>query len=227
MCALPVPSPAVWNVTRPSSKLKRLCESAASVGGNLATFAAVARELKVQPSRITQLFGHGVEKDGKNIEASTLERLAAAFTKDGLRCETEWLLAEFDDFAGRLAKANPAASGPRRYSNTDTPDGNWQFTEDTVLPDLVELRLHPPRPGNEMPELVLRRCDAAVRHRVRGLRPGRRGGAAHHRHRAAQGAPGHRLRQLPPAEGQHDRRTHGVGALPARRRRHRDHRPER
>jgi hypothetical protein len=35
---------------------------------------------------------------------------------------------------------------------SDVPAADWKITEDTVLPGLVELRLHLPRPGNEVPD---------------------------------------------------------------------------
>ena len=44
-------------VERPYSKLTRLCEVAASRGGALKSFAAVARAIELSPGRVTQLFG--------------------------------------------------------------------------------------------------------------------------------------------------------------------------
>ncbi len=40
-------------VTRPYSKLTRLCELAAARGGTLTTFAAVAKAIELTPGRVT------------------------------------------------------------------------------------------------------------------------------------------------------------------------------
>jgi hypothetical protein len=148
MCALSL----VRFVPNPHRKLIALCELAAASGGTLTTFAAAAKAIGVTPGRVTQLFGHGVEHAGSNVEAATLDKLAAAFTTDGVRCETDWLCLDYGEFAVRLAKANPAAAGPRRTALADAPAAAWERTEATALPGLVELRLHPPHAANEVPD---------------------------------------------------------------------------
>ena len=147
---LPRQNTATRTIPRPHSKLNRLCEVAAFRGGTLTTFAAVARALELTPGRITQMFGHGEEAIGRNIKPETVGRLAAAFTHDGVRCEVDWLYLDFNDFAARLAKANSSAPSPHDTSLADAPAAGWAFTEATAVPGLVELRLHPPRPGNRV-----------------------------------------------------------------------------
>jgi hypothetical protein len=152
MDLLPRPNTATRTISRPHSKLTRLCEVAAANGGPLTTFAAVAKALELSPSRVTQMFGHGEEVDGKNIKPETAGRLVAIFITAGVRCEVDWLYLDFDAFATRLANANPAAPAQHDKAISDGPAAGWTFTEDTVLPGLVELCLHPPRPGNEVPD---------------------------------------------------------------------------
>jgi hypothetical protein len=98
------------------------------------------------------MFGHSEEKLGKVIELKTVGRLAAVFTHDGVRCEGDWLCLEFEDFAARLAQANPTSSAPRASVFSCAPATDWKLSEATALPGLVELRLHAPRPGNEVPD---------------------------------------------------------------------------
>jgi hypothetical protein len=138
MCAMSI----VRTVPSPHRKLIRLCQLAATSGGTLTTFAAVAKAIGVTPGRITQLFGQDAEQEGSNILPTTLDKLAAAFIRDGVRCEADWLYLDHGDFAARLAKANIA----------DGPTEVWERTEATALPGLVELRMHPPRMSNELPE---------------------------------------------------------------------------
>jgi hypothetical protein len=127
-----------------------LCEEAARCGGTLTTFAAVAKAIGLSPGRVTQMFGSGLERDGVVIQADTVGRLVAVFCGDGVWLEIDWFFVEFDDFAARVAAARPCGVGPRVVGTPDASPGDWEFTETTVLPDLVELRLHPPRPGNEV-----------------------------------------------------------------------------
>jgi hypothetical protein len=148
MCAMPF----VRTVPSPHRKLIALCEAAAPSGGSLTTFTAVAKAINVSPGRITQLFGHGAEQKGSNVEWSTLQKLADAFTRDGVKCEADWLCLDHGDFAVRVAKANPAAVSLRGATLVDTSAPAWERTEATALPGLVELRLHPPRAGNEVPD---------------------------------------------------------------------------
>jgi hypothetical protein len=75
------------------------------------------------------------------VKPETVGLIVAAFRADGVPCEIDWLYLELDDFKTRLA-APPA-------SKTDPASPDWELRETTVLPDLVELRLHPPQPGNE------------------------------------------------------------------------------
>src|SRR5690349_8351520 len=117
----PGPTTAGRTITRPHSKLNRLCELAAARGGDLTTFAAVAKALELTPGRVTQMFGHGEEKLGKIIEPKTVGRLAAVFAHDGVRCEVDWLYVEFEDFASRLAKANPTSPAHRPSVYSDAP----------------------------------------------------------------------------------------------------------
>lgn len=139
-------------VSSPHRKLIRLCETAAARGGDLTTFTAVAKLLELTPARVTQLFGIGQEAKRTVIQAGTLGRLVAIFAADGVCCELAWLYLDFADFAARLEKANPVASGPRHPTAAEAPSAVWERTEATALPGLVELRLHPPRPGNEVPD---------------------------------------------------------------------------
>jgi len=141
-------------ISRPNSKLTRLCEFAAARDGKLSTFGAVAKALELSSGRITQMFGHGEEMNGISIEPRTLGRLVAAFTNDGVCCEVDWLHLEFDDFAVCLAKANSSTPSPDGTLSADASPAGWRLAETTVLPGLVELRLHPPRPGNEVPNSV-------------------------------------------------------------------------
>jgi hypothetical protein len=131
-------------ITRPYSKLNRLCQEAAARGGSLTTFAAVAKQVDLSAGRITQLFGYGQEADGITVNAKTVGLVVSAFRKDGIACEIDWLYLDFDDFAARIAAA-PSSQPDDFFSSSD-----WELREDTVLADLVELRLHPPRSGNEV-----------------------------------------------------------------------------
>jgi hypothetical protein len=150
MCA-DTPSDA-RRITRPYSKLSRLCEQAAARGGTVTTFAAVAKAIGLTPGRVTQVFGYAQEAEGSLVRPGMLGRIAEAFVRDGVHCEVDWLHLHFDEFAARAAEAN-ASARPRQVSDrSDAPAGGWAFTEATALPGLVELRLHPPRPGNELPD---------------------------------------------------------------------------
>src|SRR5205085_8370857 len=129
-------------ITRPYSKLTRLCAEAAKGGGALTTFAMVAKALNVTPGRVTQIFGYAKEADGITPKPETVGLLVAVFRRDGVGCEIEWLYLDYDDFAARLTKGQQA--------KRSEPEPDWELSADTVLPDLVELRLHPPRPANEI-----------------------------------------------------------------------------
>ena len=131
-------------VTRPNSKLIRLCEVAAERGGELTTFVAVAKAIGLTAARVTQIFGGTQDRTGSIVKPETLGLLAAAFTQDGVRCEVAWLYLPFDTFAQRLTGAS---ASPRA--------GDWERTEETILPDLAEFRLDPPRPANEPPDAWL------------------------------------------------------------------------
>jgi hypothetical protein len=131
-------------ITRPYSKLNRLCQEAAARGGTLTTFAAVAKQVDLSAGRITQLFGYGREADGIAVKAKTVGLIVSAFRKDSIACEIDWLYLDFDDFVTRIAAA-PSSQPDASVSSSD-----WELREDTVLADLVELRLHPPRSGNEV-----------------------------------------------------------------------------
>jgi hypothetical protein len=139
-------------ITRPYSKLNRLCSEAAKCGGRLTTYKAVAEALDLSRGRVTQIFGYPKEKEGAIVKSETVGRLAAAFARDGVVCEIEWLYLDYDEFASRLAAASKARLAPSRSAYPVPPPGQWERREATVLPDLVELRLHPPRPGNEVPD---------------------------------------------------------------------------
>ena len=153
-------------VTRPFSKLNRLCREAGKRGGKLTTFKAVAEALDISAGRITQMFGHGQEDGGTVLHSKTVGRLTGAFNADGAPCEIEWLFLDYDDFVARLAAAPEPRPAPSESAAADASTAQWELREATVLPDLVELRLHPPRPGNEFPDFALCRYDASVRHRV-------------------------------------------------------------
>jgi hypothetical protein len=139
-------------ITRPYSKLNRLCSEAAKRGGRLTTYKAVAEALDLSPGRITQIFGYPNEADGIAVKAETIGRICAAFTRDSVVCAIEWFYLDYDDFADLVAaapEARPALSGS---DGPPLPPAKWELREATVLPDLVELRLHQPRPGNEIPD---------------------------------------------------------------------------
>jgi hypothetical protein len=84
--------------------------------------------------------------------SKTLGRLATNFTRDDVQRVVEWLCLKFDDFGPRLTRANRAAPTPRASPASDAPDAGWQSPEGTLLPGLVEPRLHSPRPANEAPD---------------------------------------------------------------------------
>lgn len=139
-------------VTRPHSKLRRLCALAAARGGTLTKPEEVARAIELSAGRISQLFGYSQEIQSRAISIDTLTLIAAAFTQDGVPCEVDWFYLEFEEFAACAAAAQSRDSAARVIVTSDAAPGEWQFTEATVLPDLVELRLHPPRAGNEIPD---------------------------------------------------------------------------
>ena len=130
-------------ISRPFSKLNRLCAEAKARGGMMTTFAAVAKAIELTPGRVTQLFGHGQEAEGVVVKAATVWALVGAFKRDGVPCEIDWLYLQLDEFTLRLASAAPTGVA-------ESVAADWELREHTVLPDLVELRLHPPRPGNEV-----------------------------------------------------------------------------
>jgi hypothetical protein len=101
MCQQPQPAANARRISRPHSKLNRLCEAAASCGGFLTTFAEVAKALGLTPSRVTQMFGYGQETAGTVVRAETVGRIVGAFTGDGVPCEIDWLYQEFDVFPRR------------------------------------------------------------------------------------------------------------------------------
>lgn len=148
----PQPNPTARKITRPHSKLTRLCAVAAACSGKLTKPEAVAAAIGRSAGRISQLFGSSQDSHGTIVPPELVGLIAAAFTDDGVRCEVGWLYLEFDEFADHLAEANPTGPAPRATGMSDAPAGGWTFTEGTVLPGLVELRLHPPRPGNEVPD---------------------------------------------------------------------------
>jgi hypothetical protein len=149
------PSQAVLirrKVTNPYSKLTRLCQAAAIGGGKLKTFAAVAKAVGVVPSRVTQQFGYGQESEAPVIRAATLGEIVRAFKNDGVRCEIDWFYLTFEDFEDLLSRHQTTSDGPGLMPGATNSSDDWERSETTVLPDLVELRLHPPRPGNEIPD---------------------------------------------------------------------------
>src|SRR3954452_1945460 len=77
------------NVTKPFSKLNRLCREAGKRGGKLTTFKAVAEALGISAGRITQMFGYGQESKGTVLNSKTVGRLVGAFRADGVPCEIE------------------------------------------------------------------------------------------------------------------------------------------
>jgi hypothetical protein len=134
-------------ISRPYSKLNRLCAEARAREGALTTFAAVAKAIDLSPGRVTQMFGYGQESDGITIRAETVGALVKAFRDDGVPCGIDWLYLEYDEFCGRLAGPGRNLPPPEP---PEPPVADWELREGTVLADLVELRLHPPRPGNEV-----------------------------------------------------------------------------
>jgi hypothetical protein len=138
-------------ITRPFSKLNRLCREAGKRGGTLTTFKAVSVALDVSAGRITQMFGHGQEDIGTVLSSKTVGRLIRVFNEDGVPCEIEWLYLDYDEFAARLAAAPEAKPVSFRSIIQDAPPARWELREMPGPADLVELRLHPPRQGNEVP----------------------------------------------------------------------------
>jgi hypothetical protein len=132
-------------ITRPHSKLNRLCAEAAARGSELRTYAAVAEAITVTPGRITQMFGYGQEAEGYIVEAKTVGAIVKAFRDDGVPCQVDWFYLEFEAFAAKVAVAQAEAAKP-------TEAVVWELREETVLTDLVELRIDPPTPDNEIPD---------------------------------------------------------------------------
>ena len=139
-------------ITRPYSKLGRLCAMASARGGTLTLPAAVVRALGQTAGNLSQKFGSAHEHDGSNVQPDQLGAIVRVFENDGVRCEIAWFHLEFSLFEQHLAEANPSKSGPRTTQAPATSSADWQRRETTVLSDLVELRLPPPRPGNEIPD---------------------------------------------------------------------------
>jgi hypothetical protein len=133
-------------VTRPYSKMKRLLAEAAKRRGALTTSSAVAAAIGLSRSRVTQLFGSAREHCGVVVKAETVGLICAAFTSDGVACDVDWLYLDYDDFADRLGTARTQKS--EKFIDDGAHD--WERRERAVLRDLVELRLHPPRAGNEV-----------------------------------------------------------------------------
>lgn len=133
-------------ISRPFSKLNRLCAEAARRTGELKTFAAVAEALGVSPGRVTQMFGHGQETNGVVVNADTVGKLVAAFAKARVPIKIDWLYLDYKEFAKLVARCGEDGAELR------APSGDWELREGSVLADLVELRLHPPRPANEVPD---------------------------------------------------------------------------
>lgn len=152
VCSQSTPLTERRMVPRPYSKLTRLCETAAARGGNLTTFAAVAKALGLTPGRVTQIFGSSQDVNGIIIQPDTLGGLVRVFAADGVRCEIVWLYQSFNGFAAEVARANPVTAGPDGRSVPNVQTGDWRLTQDTILPDLVELHLDPPSAANEPPD---------------------------------------------------------------------------
>jgi hypothetical protein len=144
----PLPPP-IRTITRPYSRLTLLCGASRKCAGSLTTFKAVAEVIKVSNGRVTQLFGFAEEAQGLAVKTSETEdqiaNVARAFTADGITCDDHWFYLDYEEFAAHFADP-PGASAAR---STKRPAANWELREGTVLADLVELRLHPPRPANE------------------------------------------------------------------------------
>jgi hypothetical protein len=150
MCQLPQPTTNSRKITRPHSKLNRLCAEAKVRGGTLTTFAKVATALDVTPGRVTQMFGYSRETEGTVVNAETVGGIVAAFVRDGVQCIVDWFYLDFPEFAEHLAGLSTARSTLTTLAGTAS--ARWELSETSVLPDLVELRLHAPRPANEVPD---------------------------------------------------------------------------
>jgi hypothetical protein len=132
-------------ITRPFSKMNRLCAEAAKRRGALTSHRAVAAAIGLSTSRMSQLFGYAQERSGVVVRPETVGLICAVFTNDGVPCEVDWLHLDYKEFTDRLGAAGTLTDKP-----TDDALGDWELRETTVLGDLVELRLHPPRAGNEV-----------------------------------------------------------------------------
>jgi hypothetical protein len=89
---------AVGTVTQPNSKLRHLLLESTIAGGQLVTQTAVGKAIGLSLFRVSQLFGHGSEAAGSPIKYLIAKQLTAAFRRDGVRVEPEWLyfsLAKF------------------------------------------------------------------------------------------------------------------------------------
>jgi hypothetical protein len=144
-------------ITMPHSKLQRLCAEAANRGGRLTRQARVAEALGVTRGRVSHSFGSRTNRVGVVIDAATVGRIAALFTADGVPCEIAWFYLDLEEFEKRVAAAPPTRPPGSRllHGPGESPAADWELHEGTVLADLVELRLHPPRPGNEVPNSYL------------------------------------------------------------------------
>src|SRR5689334_5003530 len=101
---------AARTVTRPFSKLNRLCAEAKKRGGRLSTFAAVASAVGLTPGRVTQVFGFAQEEEGIVLKGDRiLGAVAGAFARDGVQCEVDWFYAEYSQFAARVAAGQAQA----------------------------------------------------------------------------------------------------------------------
>lgn len=134
-------------ITRPYSKLNRLCAEAAKRGGSLRTFAAVAQAIKVTAGRVTQIFGFTQERDGSTVASKTLGLIVGAFTRDGITVEVDWFYLDYDEFAARVTAA---PGGPPVVVSDD-----WDCDQTLRLRSLVELRLHPPGLAGELKTTLL------------------------------------------------------------------------
>jgi hypothetical protein len=148
----PQPIPISRLVRQPYSKLNRLCQEASVQGGTLKTYTAVADAVKLNRSRITQLFGHGQEAEGSVVPGRTLGDIVRVFNTDGVRCELAWFYLDIAHFEERLVQGRPDRTASRAAPVQVASSADWERRAETVLPDLVELTLPPPRPGNETPD---------------------------------------------------------------------------
>lgn len=151
------------NVPDAGRKFQYLCAEASRTNRSVIDATAVADELGVSASRITQVWGGSNPSGVHGVSGGTLGLLVDLFNKWGVPVTVVMMTSSYDEFASALSaasfgKAQPAASGPvMDEQQHGLPSAQWSIPPPKVFMKLglAGVRLHHPRPLNSRPDCYL------------------------------------------------------------------------